>query len=143
MKTSFLAALVLLWSGAVFGDGMPIENGRFVGKVTVITLTKEQKERMAENRARIERWRQNPTTDQGEWNPRISLTPGQRAQLQKESGQGPELFLFYETRFGENDCTCHAANNALRFNEAQAEIPHEYLKTDEEVRKLEKQMEGA
>jgi len=143
MRFGWLAAAACLLAGSAFADGMPIENGRFVGPVTVITLTKAQREQADKYWARIERWRKDPRGDFGGPTPRIALTPGQRAQLRRESGKAPRYFLFYETRFGETDCTCHAANNALRFSETQAEIPHEYLKSDAEVRKMEKEMRDA
>jgi hypothetical protein len=143
MKLRWLAAAACLLAGAVLADGMPIQDGRFVGAVTVITLTKAQRGQVDKDWARLQRWRKEGSSEFGGPTPRIALTARQRAQLRKDSGKAPRFFLFYETRFGQNDCTCHAANNALRFSETQAEIPHEYLKSDAEVRKMEREMRDA
>jgi hypothetical protein len=106
-------------------DGMPIDqSGRFSGgPTTVITLTAAQIEALAvpENK-----WR------------RIALTGEQRTKLMKEAGSSPSIFRFYDTRIGENDCTCEAANRALRFSESQAEIPHAYLTSDKRAAEIDK-----
>ncbi len=106
-------------------DGMPIDKaGRFYGgPTTIITLTKEQLKTLADPKMK---WK------------RIPLTAEQRAKLMKETGKGPTMFMFYDTRIGETDCTCEPANRALRFNESEAEIPHEYLKYDEEAAQIDK-----
>jgi hypothetical protein len=108
-----------------FSDGMPIdENGRFYGgSTTVIELTTEQIESLS--------------TPEIRWN-RIPLTKKQRDKLKEESGKSPLLFRFYDTRVGESDCTCEAANRALRFSETKAEIPHEYLVSDKEAAEIDK-----
>ena len=81
------------------------------------------------------------TVDFGEPIQRIQLTRAQQDKLKKEAGLGPALFLFYDTRAGENDCTCHASNRALRFSETEAEIPHAYLMSDEAAQQMEEEME--
>jgi len=107
----------LLWA-----DGMPIDkNGRFYGgPTTIITLTTEQIKKLAlpENAGK-----------------RLALTEVQRAKLKKETGKSPTMFMFYDTRIGATDCTCGAANRALRFSETKAEIPHEYVMLDAEAAK--------
>ena len=125
MKTLvFLSFLpLLLFASLSFADGMPIDkNGRFIGgKTTVITLTSEQINILSQPE---EKWK------------RIALTDKQREKLMKEAGVSPKLFRFYDTRVGESDCTCEAANRALRFSESEAEIPHDYLKTDKEAAEI-------
>lgn len=106
-------------------DGMPIDkNGRFYGgPTTVITLTKAQIKSLS--------------LPENKWH-RMALTEEQRAKLKKEAGKSPTMFMFYDTRIGESDCTCEAANRALRFSESEAEIPHDYLKSDEEATEIDK-----
>lgn len=106
--------------GLALADGMPIDkDGRFKGgPTTVVTLTAEQIKFLAGPERKWER---------------ISLSSEQRAKLMIEAGKSPEQFSFYDTRIGENDCTCAAENRALRFSESEAEIPHSYLKSGEEV----------
>lgn len=106
-------------------DGMPIDKtGRFYGgPTTIITLTQEQQKTLADPKMK---WK------------RIPLTEEQRAKLMKETGKGLTMFMFYVTRIGETDCTCEAASRALRFSEYEAEIPHEYLKSDEEAAEIDK-----
>lgn len=112
--------IISIMPGIALADGMPIaKNGRFSGgQTTVITLTRAQIKMLS--------------LPENKWH-RIALTDEQRAKLNKEAGKSPSLFMFYDTRIGENDCTCGAANRALRFSETEAEIPHEYLMSDEEA----------
>ncbi len=106
-------------------DGMPIDkNGRFYGgPTTVITLSKAQIKALS--------------LPENKWH-RMALTDEQRDKLKKEAGKSPSLFMFYDTRIGETDCTCEAANRALRFTETEAEIPHAYLMSDEEAAEIDK-----
>ena len=110
---------------SAFADGMPIgDDGRFNGgPTTVITLTASQIEALA--------------TPENRWQ-RITLTESQRAKLNREAGHSPRRFRFYDTRIGESDCTCEAANRALRFSETEAEIPHDYLVSDEKAASIDK-----
>jgi hypothetical protein len=88
-------------------------------------LTSSQIEEMSEQRA------------SGDIAPeRIKLSRKQRATLRAETGKNPAFFYFYDVLLGENDCTCNAANRALRFSETQAEIPHWYLVSDKEAKAL-------
>ena len=118
-----MLTLILILPCVAMADGMPIDKaGLFSGgPTTIITLTKEQIKTLADPAMK---WKRMPLTDK------------QRAKLMKEAGTGPKLFMFYDTRIGETDCTCQAANRALRFSEAEAEIPHAYLKSDAEAAKI-------
>jgi hypothetical protein len=124
-----IAAIILLILAIVprlaLADGMPIDKtGRFYGgTTTVITLTKAQIKTLS--------------LPENKWH-RLALTDEQRAKLKKESGKNPVMFMFYDTRIGETDCTCEAANRALRFSETEAEIPHDYLQTDEDAAEIDK-----
>lgn len=127
MKRKVLITLLVLclltqW---VFADGMPIDkNGRFYGgTTTIITLTKAQIKTLS--------------LPEKKWK-RMALTEEQRTKLMNEAGKSPVMFMFYDTRIGESDCTCEAANRALRFSETEAEIPHAYLKSDEQAAEIDK-----
>ncbi len=120
-----ILTLIFIIPCLALADGMPIDKaGRFYGgPTTIINLTKQQIKTLADPAMK---WK------------RIPLTEEQRSKLLNETGKGPMMFMFYDTRIGETDCTCEAANRALRFSESEAEIPHEYLISDEEAAEIDK-----
>ena len=120
--TFFVIFFMVILTEHAFADGMPIENGRFVGKVTTLVLTPNQIKSIERDRS-------------------LELTQVQKEVLKKEAGLTATRFYVYETRKGENDCTCFAWNRALRYSEDQVEIPHEYLVTDEEAVKRQKELD--
>jgi len=111
-----LAALVVLGLAVVaLADGMPIEDGRFVGAVTVLGLTVDQRQAFETGRS-------------------LRLSASQRQRIEADSGgPSPSELLVYFTSRGENDCTCGIYNVALRFDEEHVEVPHEYLVDDAEA----------
>lgn len=106
-----LTCLVLLLCAPLLADGMPIKDRRFQGKVIILDLTETQKEELSEGYL-------------------IFTTAKQKEKLKQETAIAPSRFTVYDTRNGENECTCFAHNRALRFSENQVEIPVEYLVTD-------------
>ena len=79
------------------GDGMPIERGRVVGRATTITLTDAQLKclRAAEAQGKPKL---------------LTLSKNQRVKLWLLGGAAPPTLGIYNTRTGENDCTCEASN---------------------------------
>ena len=99
----------------VHADGIPIDEGRFIGgKTTVITLTEGQVNTLvqAEKLGKPKR---------------VSLSEHQRWSLQETAGSAPVMLFVYNTRTGENDCTCEAQNLGLWFDVGLIEVPHTYL----------------
>ncbi len=125
IRLASILLVIMVMPVLVLADGMPIDkNGRFYGGLTtVITLTETQIKTLS--------------SPENKWH-RMALTDEQRCKLKKEAGKSPSLFMFYDTRIGESDCTCEAANRALRFSQTEAEIPHDYLKSDEEAAEIDK-----
>lgn len=121
MKTLAVLALALtlaLAQGAA-ADGMPVEDGRYAGgDVTSLELTDAQLRDWPK-----ERW--------------IPLTAPQRAKLQAATGAAPSRLWLYDARAGESDCTCHARNVAFLFRPNEADVPHEYVTSDDEAAELE------
>jgi hypothetical protein len=100
--------------GGLYADGMPIDNGRFIGgPTTVLTLTREQTAALK--------------TAGKEGQKILVLTDGQRRQLARATGVAPISLLIYNTMKGENDCTCDAEPRGLWFSEGQVEVPYAYL----------------
>jgi hypothetical protein len=117
MKPSFFAPLLafLLGTPAAARDGMPIENGRFVGgPSTVITLSDDQAQKLRDRES------------DGSFK-ELALSEAQRVALQRSAGAAPVMLLVYNTRKGENDCCCEARNLGLWFSAYQLEVPHRYL----------------
>lgn len=106
---------------AALADGMPIgEDGRFTGGETIlIGLTDVQKSALAAGR-------------------NLSLNREQKRLIRKTHGFSPSELIVYDTRVGDNDCTCGAYNRGLRFHEGMVEVPRIYLVTDKEARELAK-----
>ena len=93
-------------------DGMPIRDGRFAGgPVTVLSLDADQVRSLAVERDLV-------------------LSGAQRAALARSAGSAARTLWIYDTRVGENDCSCDAENRGLRFSETQIEVPHAYLLDD-------------
>ena len=114
-----IIAIVIVWllSPPVFGDGMPIINGRFAeGAVSELKLSPWQVLLLRVGGASV-----------------LELSEAQRNQLRAESGSGPARLYIYNTRLGENDCTCEAVNRGLWFSEWRMEIPHAYLDETQEM----------
>jgi len=109
---------VSLSIGQVLADGMPIEEGRYVGgKVTELTLSPWQVTQLRAGDAQV-----------------LQLSQRQRNRLRTESGSAPHRLYIYNTRLGENDCTCCAVNRGLWFADWRIEVPHAYLNEDEIMR---------
>ena len=90
-------------------DGMPIRDGRFAGgPVTILSLDADQVRALEVDRD-------------------LRLTGAQRLALYRSAGATARTLWIYDTRIGENDCTCDAENLGLRFSGAQIEVPHAYL----------------
>ena len=103
-----------LVQGILYADGMPIENGRFVGgPTTVLTLTREQTAALKTAGKEDQKF--------------LVLTDGQQRQLKREARVAPTSLLIYNTMKGENDCTCDVEPRGLWFSEGQVEVPHAYL----------------
>ncbi len=94
-------------------DGMPIRDGRFAGgPVTILSLDADQIRALSVGRD-------------------LLLSGAQRAMLMRSAGSAPRMLWIYDTRIGENDCSCDAENRGLRFSETQIEVPHAYLPPDD------------
>lgn len=126
-------------------DGMPLKDGRFVGRVIVVRLTDPQRKELDA----AARWRQAHGLDwppESEWpeveRDGLALTPDQRARVRALAGAGPRRVSVVETRLGQNDCTCGACNRALRFDELHVEIPLEYVIADAACRRLDAEVHG-
>ena len=104
-------------------DGFPIKDGRYEGKTSVLRLTRSQISSLATSRD-------------------LQLTQRQKAELKAAAGAGPSTIYVYFTKDGENDHTCMAFNVGFRFSDAEVEVPHEYVVSDEEAAKRKKEMEG-
>jgi hypothetical protein len=118
MRSAALLVLVGLLASSAAADGLRIKDGRYEGKVTVLTLTHDQIDALAKSRD-------------------LRLSPEQRRILEHAVGVSPSSLFIYFTKDGENDCTCGAANLGLRFSEREIEVPHEYLMSDEEAARRE------
>lgn len=107
---------------AAFADGMPVgEDGRFTGGETIIIgLTGGQKAGLASDRV-------------------LKLNAEQRRIIRKVHGFSPSSIFIYDTRTGENDCTCSAYNRGLLFSADLVEVPRVYLVTDKRAREIEKE----
>ena len=122
-----MLAVLLLSIGmpfAAMADGIPIgEDGRFTGGETiVIGLTAAQKSGLVANRT-------------------LRLNSEQKRLIRKLHGFAPSELYVYDTRVGENDCTCDAYNRGLWFHEGMVEVPRMYLVTDRQARENEKRRE--
>jgi hypothetical protein len=90
-------------------DGMPLRDGRFTGgPVTVLALSEDQMRSLDADRELI-------------------LSRAQQAALWRAARAAPRTLRIYDTRVGENDCTCGAESRGLRFDQARIEVPHRYL----------------
>lgn len=120
---AWAASLLMILAGStnVRADGMPIDSqGRFVGGETiVIGLSETQQAALAKDRV-------------------LKLNAAQRRQIRKIHGFSPSELHIYDTRVGENDCTCEAYNRGLWFNAGLVEVPRTYLVTDQRAREIEK-----
>ena len=123
MHRLVLIFAILVVAGLCMADGMPIKNGRFEGKVSIFELTQAQREELKTKR-------------------NIELTTDQKRVLQEEAGVAPSVLYIYFTKDGENECTCCAWNRGLMFNDSQIEVPHSYLVSDAEAKRLQKELEG-
>jgi len=122
MKKLFVVCFLSLWVPmSVFADGMPIgEDGRFEGGETiVIGLSDSQKQRLAKS-------------------PMLKLSAEQKQVIRRTHGFSPSELFIYNTRKGDNDCTCDAYNRGLWFHEGMVEVPRMYLVTDKRAREIEK-----
>lgn len=103
--------LALYASPRAFADGMPLTDGRFSGgAATEIKLSPWQ-------------WLQLRVGDAYV----LELTNIQSDLVKRNSGSGISRVFIYNTRRGENDCTCCAVNRGLWFSEWGLDIPHAYL----------------
>jgi hypothetical protein len=110
-----LCSSMLVLSSAAFADGMPIHEGRFTGgPTTVLTLTPVQAATLRKAEERREQ-------------KFLILSEAQRMCLMRSAGAAPAKLVIYDTRTGENDCTCEAVNRGLWYEEGSVEVPHTYL----------------
>lgn len=110
MKT-IATLLTLALSPCAFADGMPIANGRFSGgEVTEIIVSPWQWAQLRLGDAYV-----------------LELTQTQSELIKRKSGSSISRVYIYNTRIGENDCTCCAENRALWFSEWKLEIPSAYV----------------
>lgn len=130
---------------------MPIEKGRFQGTVVVLGLTDAQVRELDAAGA----WREAlPKSGPGSFPPSdewpsvlregLLLTMTQRRHLARDAHaeEIPERLAIYDTRRGENDCSCGACNRALRFSARHVEVPVEYLMSDEACARLDREVHG-
>jgi len=118
LRLAMFCTSTVALSSAAFSDGMPIKNGRFIdGPSTVLTLTPAQAATL-----RIAEERREPKV--------LVLSEAQRMRLLRSAGAAPMKLDVYNTRKGENDCTCEAVNRGLWFEEGSVEVPHRYLAAD-------------
>jgi hypothetical protein len=129
----FIAIFFVLACANAYADGYMFKAGRFPeGKVTVLTLTAEQKNLIELYR----RCRDNRYT------PYIfKLTSEQSKRLKKEAGKGPERFAIFESYRGEDGIEL-SYNVINRFSEESFEIPHKTLISERTVRKYENDVMG-
>ncbi len=129
----FIAIFFLLACSNAYADGYMFKAGRFPdGKVTVLTLTAEQKNLIE----LYHRCRDNRYT------PYIfKLTSKQSKRLKKEAGISPERFAIFESYRGED--SIELSHNVInRFSEQSFEIPHKTLISEGTVRKYENDVMG-
>lgn len=119
---AWLATAVLVSFNAL-ADGMPIgRDGRFEGgEVVLLRLSVAQQALLMRGRS-------------------LRLDAAQRERIRKVHGFAPASLEIFDTRHGENECTCNAYNRGLRFAEEEVEVPRVYLRTDREVREIEKEL---
>ncbi|MUV14531.1 hypothetical protein [Noviluteimonas gilva] len=129
-KLSLFCCLSLL-AGSALAEGVPLKDGRYVGKVVVLELTEDQKKA-------IEHFRTCHLASfktMNQFTPYVfELTAGQSKALSRAAGVSPRFFEVYETDRGFNDTGPHW-NLALRFSETQIEIPLDLLLSDKEAKK--------
>ncbi|QWV94669.1 hypothetical protein KP004_05680 [Geomonas oryzisoli] len=129
-----LIAIFILLAGAnAYADGYMFKAGRFPeGKVTVLTLTAEQKKQIE----LYYRCRDNRYT------PYIfRLTSEQSKHLKKEAGKSPKRYAIFESYRGEEGIELDY-NVINRFSEQSFEIPHKTLVSDSMVQKYENEIMG-
>jgi hypothetical protein len=115
LRSAVVGVFIAALSSTAFADGMPIRNGRFSGgPSTVLALTPDQASALRRNEER------------GEFKVLV-LSDVQRRRLLESAGTAPASLDVYDTRKGENDCTCEAENRGLWFEEGSVEVPHAYL----------------
>ncbi len=125
MRTQLAALLLsILMPISAIADGMPIgEDGRFVGGETiVIGLSEAQESGLTNDRT-------------------LKLNREQKRLIRKLHGFAPSELFVYDTRIGENDCTCDAYNRGLWFQKGMVEVPRLYLVTDRQALENEKRRE--
>ena len=130
---TILAMFSLFACANAYADGYMFKGGRFPqGKVTVLTLTAEQKQLIElYNRCRDNRY-----------TPYIfKLTPEQSKRLKKEAGMSPKRFAIFESYRGEDGIEL-SYNVINRFSEQSFEIPHKTLVSERTVQKYENDVMG-
>ena len=129
----FIAIFIVLVCSNAYADGYMFKAGRFPeGKVTVLTLTAEQK-KLIELYHRCRNNRYTPYI--------FKLTSKQSERLKKEAGISPERFAIFESYRGEDGIELDY-NVINRFSEQSFEIPHKTLISDRELRKYENDVMG-
>ncbi|SRR6266702_203368 len=129
----FMAIFFVLACANAYADGYMFKAGRFPeGKVTVLTLTAEQK-KLIELYHRCTDNRYTPYI--------FKLTSEQRKRLKKEAGISPERFAIFESYRGEDGIEL-SYNVINRFSEQSFEIPHKSLISERTVRKYENDVMG-
>lgn len=118
LKTLLWTAL-LLFSASVKADGLPVEHGRYAGKVLVFRLTAVQKRVIAHYRScQLEHFK-----IMNVYTPYVfDLSTSQHLALKKATGLAPGYFAMIETLRGDDDAGPFW-NMALRFSENEFEIP--------------------
>jgi hypothetical protein len=126
MKSVMVGLVVLLANFAAWAEGLPLENGRYVDRVIVLTLTEKQKMDIAHFRAcHIKHFK-----TMNVYTPYVfTLTRAQANQLAKKKGFSPKAFWVLETFRGDNDAGPFW-NVALRFSESNIEIPLDLVLSD-------------
>jgi len=123
---ALLCAALLLPTTSVMADGLPIEHGRYAGKVLVFRLTAEQKRVIAHYRScQLEHFR-----TMNVYTPYVfELSRNQHRTLKNATGLTPRYFAVIETLRGDNDAGPFW-NMALRFSEDEIEIPVDLVISD-------------